>query len=186
MAAAASLLNGTLQLGPVENAEALGRRVLDDRLRYSSAHLNPTEYEDALSYVIAEAWVLWRGFDPDRSTQSFSTYAYRILWNRVSSWYRQRFGDTRYRANPVFVSFDEAQDLDDLEYDSSADITIYTRINVAALSPDARNVLKKIVEPMVEKDLTAEQIAEEFGYSRRWVARGLERLRAELDYVVEA
>lgn len=179
------MLNGTLSLGSVESVEALARRVLDDRLRVWNAYLNPVEYEDALSYVVAEAWVLWTRYDPDKGSQSFSTYAYRILWRRVPGWYRQRFGDTRYRENPVFVSFDDEHDelTHELDLGESEGI-LYEQINVAALSPDARQVLSKIVEPMVEEDLSLEQVAERFGYSRRWVSRALDWLRAELDYVV--
>jgi RNA polymerase sigma factor (sigma-70 family) len=180
------LLNGTLQLQGVDNVESLARRVLDDRLRASSAFLNPVEYEDALSYMVAEAWVLSTRYDPAKGTQSFSTYAYRILWRRVASWYRQRFGDTRYRSNPVWVSFDEEQDGDELgriEHDGQGEVGMYSQINVAALSPDGRKVLERILEPMVEQDLSLEQVADRFGYSRRWVSRALDRLRAELAYL---
>jgi DNA-directed RNA polymerase specialized sigma24 family protein len=180
-----SLLNGTLQLGSVDNGEALCRRVLDDWLHAKNAYLNPTEHEDALSYLVAIAWELHLRFDPSKGTQSFSTFSYRILWRRVPSWYRQRFGDTRYRVNPTTVSFDEDTELGLLEQlDDVADVSIYSRINVDALSPDAKMVLAKIAEPMVEHDLSLEQLADKFGYSRRWVSRALERLRAELAYVV--
>jgi RNA polymerase sigma factor (sigma-70 family) len=177
-------LNGTLQLGSVDNAESLARKVLDDRLRAASAYLNPIEYEDALSYLVALAWELHVRFDPDKSTQSFSTYAYRILWRRWASWYRQRYGDTRYRAKPTLVSLDDS-DCTKLEWREDGDSELYSQINVDLLSPDARRVLERIVEPMVELDLSLEQVADRFGYSRRWVSRGIARLKEELAYIVE-
>jgi RNA polymerase sigma factor (sigma-70 family) len=182
-----SLLNGSLELGDVENVESLARRVLDDRLRASNAYLNPTEYEDALSYLVAEAWVLSTRHDPEKGTASFSTYAYRILWRRVASWYRQRFGDTRYRVKPTWVSLDD-NDLDEIaadwEWEEPADQTLYQRINVDALSPESRKIFEKVARPMVEEDLSLEQIAGRLGRDRRWVSRALDRLRAELGPIV--
>src|SRR5262245_7105870 len=90
-----SLLGGVLQLGEVENVEAFARKLLDERLKSMSAYLNPNEHDDALSYLIAECWELWQRYDPAKGQQRFSTYAYRLLWQRVASWYRQRFIDTR-------------------------------------------------------------------------------------------
>ncbi len=71
-----TLLGVQLPLADVQNAESLCRRVLDDWLHYRSAFLNPTEYEDALSFLIAEAWLLSERYDPERGTQTFSTYAW--------------------------------------------------------------------------------------------------------------
>ena len=59
-----SLLGGVLRLGEVEDVEGLVRKVLDDRLKTMGAFLNPTEYDDAPSYLIAEAWELWQRYDP--------------------------------------------------------------------------------------------------------------------------
>jgi RNA polymerase sigma factor (sigma-70 family) len=177
-----TLLAEPLVLADVDNAENLCRRVLDDWLHAKPAYLNPTEHEDALSYLLGEAWVLSTRFDPSRGTQTFSTYAYRILWKRVPSWYRQRFGDSRYRDPVTLVSFDE-----ELDEESPVDhtmVAVYSRINVQTLSPDSRKVLERILEPMVYDGLSLEQVAVKFGYSRRWVSRALDRLREELDYVI--
>ena len=180
-----TLLAAPLPLADVDNAESLCRRVLDDWLRTKSAFLNPTEHEDALSYLVAEAWLLSTRYDPERGTQTFSTFAYRILWKRVPSWYRQRFGDTRYRGPVALVSFDEEID-DETEFEPDAtEVAMYSRINVGTLSPDAKRVLERILEPMVFDGLSLEQVAERFGYSRRWVSRALDRLREELDYVIQ-
>jgi len=184
-----SLLNGTLPLGDVDSAESLARKVLDDRLRASGAYLNPTEYDDALSYLVAEAWALYQRYDPSKGTQTFSTFAYRILWRRVASWYRQRFGDTRYRQKPTWVSLDDA-DLDEIaadwEWDDNASggsEELYTRINPQALTPEGRMIFEHIARPHIEEDLSLEQIAERRGYSRRYVSRAFDRLRQELAHL---
>jgi RNA polymerase sigma factor (sigma-70 family) len=187
------MLNGTLSLGEarsltgrpirsVDSVEALARRVTDDWLHASSAYLNPREYEDLLSYIVAAAWVLHQRYDPTKGTQSFSTYAYRILWRRVPSWYRQRWGSTRYHDNPVFEELDADRDAPAPACDD--DDAMFTRINVELLSPDARHVLERIAIPMVADDLSLEQLAVQFGYSRRWVSRALDRLRDELVDVI--
>jgi RNA polymerase sigma factor (sigma-70 family) len=182
-----SLLSEPLPLADVENAELLCRKVLEDWLRSKGAWLNEHEYDDALSYLLAEAWKLSRRFDPAKGTRSFSTFAFRILWKRVPSWYRQRFGDTRYRTAAELVAFDEDHDdVAALTYEQPAgDVEVFTRINVERLSPDGRMVLERIVMPMVEDGLSLEQVADRFGYSRRWVSRAIDRLRQELAYVVE-
>lgn len=226
-----TLLGGVLPLLDVDSVESLARKVLDDRLRSSGAYLNPAEYDDALSYVIAEAWVLSKRYDVAKGTQSFSTYAYRILWRRVPSWYRQRFGDTRYRVNPTWVTLDD-NDLDEIaaeweweepdlpttrytqtriqqtyphlspedaaaltlkanvNYDARRKLdpettALYERINVLTLTPEGRRTFDRIARPMVEQDLSLEQIAARFDMSRRWVAEQLRRLRAEIAPMLE-
>jgi DNA-directed RNA polymerase specialized sigma24 family protein len=176
---AGTLLRGTFQLGEIDSVELFCRQVLDDRLRQWGAWLNRTEYDDALSYLIAETWQLWKRFDPARGTR-FSTYAYRILSRRVTSWYRQRFGDGRYRHPPTWVSLDE--ELDTLAVDGTpADTDPPSRINERTLTPEARQVLEKIARPMAETGLNQGEIAERLGHPRCWVVRGLARLREELE-----
>jgi Sigma-70 region 2 len=143
-----SLLRGVLALGEIESAEAFCRQVLDDRLHQSGAFLNATEYEDALSFLIAEAWQLHGRYDPEKGSR-FSTFAYRVLSRRVASWYRQRFTDTHYRARPTLVSLeDNDAELGELLLEESS---VFWRINVRALTPDGRMTLAKIARPMVEE-----------------------------------
>lgn len=174
-----TLLNGVLVLGEVENGESFARKVLDERLKAMGAFLNPTEYDDALSYLVAELWMLHGRFDPSKGVR-FSTYAYRILWRRVASWYRQRFIDTRYRSKPVMVSLEDTDTLA-----SPGDELPLGRINVAALTPEGRMILSRLARPMVEEDLSLQQAAEQFGYGRRWCREALDRLRDEIRPMLE-
>jgi DNA-directed RNA polymerase specialized sigma24 family protein len=168
-----SLLNGRLRLGEIENTEAFARTVLDERLRRWGAFLNRTKYDDALSFLIAETWQLYERYDPARGTR-FSTYAYRILWRRVASWYRQRFVDNRFYEKPTFVSWDENDLVEATEPD------LHSRINERVLTPEGRLVLERIARPMVEQDMSQDEIAARFGQPRRWVMEELKRLRVEL------
>jgi RNA polymerase sigma factor (sigma-70 family) len=175
------LLNGRLRLGEVESAELFCRQVLEDRLRRMGAFLNPTEYEDCLSYLVADAWALWQRYDPAKGSR-FSTFAYRILSRRVASWYRQRFQDGRYMPRVTWVSLDE--ELDAAVAASvavPADAELHSRINVQALTPEARLVLERIARPMVEEEITQDELAVRFGQPRSWVTRGLQRLKEELE-----
>jgi RNA polymerase sigma factor (sigma-70 family) len=173
------LLNGVLELGEIESAEAFCMKLLEDRLRAAGAYLNPTEEEDCLSYLVAECWVLWERYDPAKGTRSFSTYAYRILWRRVASWYRQRFVDTRYRVKPNWVSLDD-DDLDDLASDSEWHDPLEAAINVDQLTPAARQTYEQLARPMIVFGYSLGDLATHHGYRRRWVTQKLTELRDEV------
>lgn len=172
------LLSGTLELGEIESAEAFCRRLLEDRLRAAGAYLNPTEFEDCLSYLIAECWVLWQRYDPRLGTKSFSTFAYRILWRRVASWYRQRFVDTRYQIKPNLVSLDD-DDLDELDEQEWIG-QLEDVINVAWLTPTGKRTYEQLARPMLQFGLSLSELAAHYGYRRRWVAQKLVELREEV------
>jgi RNA polymerase sigma factor (sigma-70 family) len=173
------LLHGTLPLGEIESAEAFCRKLLEDRLHAAGAYLNPIEKEDCLSYLIAEAWVLWQRYDPRLGTKSFSTFAYRILWNRVASWYRQRFVDTRYRVKPEWVSLDD-DDLDELDEREQDWADLDDSVNADRLTPAGRKTYEQIARPMVMFGLSLSELAAHHGYRRRWVAQKLAELREEV------
>jgi len=88
-------LNGRLALHDVADAEGLCRKVLDEQLRKTHAHLEPLDFEDAVSFLIARAYELSLRYDPSRGL-AFSTYCYRILRLRVVDWYRATYGDARF------------------------------------------------------------------------------------------
>jgi hypothetical protein len=97
-------------LHDVEDVEALCGRVLDVRLRRWGAVLDEQDNEDARSYLLARAWVLFLKFDPWHEAtyrRSFSTFLYRRLYSfEVVNWYRLRYGDRRYADDTVVLSLD--------------------------------------------------------------------------------
>jgi hypothetical protein len=109
-----SLLGRTWGLHDVEDVEKFVSKVLDDALRARSAHLRPHEYEDALSYLLSEAWTLSERWEPSRSSVTFAGFAYRTLRLRVVDWYRSEFGRTKWqfahrthdRERPAVLSLD--------------------------------------------------------------------------------
>ena len=178
------LLNGVLELGEIDSAESFCKKLLEDRLRAAGAYLNPTEEEDCLSYLVAECWVLWERYDPAKGTKSFSTYAYRILWRRVASWYRQRFVDTRYRVKPNWVSLDD-HDLDELASDWEWDDPLESAINVEQLTPAGRQTYEQLARPMIMFGYSLADLAAHHGYRRRWVTQKLFELREEVGPMLE-
>lgn len=84
------LLNGTLELHDIKDAEKFCRHILDNHLRRTRAALNPADQEDALAYLVETCWELSTRYDTTRSS-SFSKYAYNILQRRIIDWYRSRY-----------------------------------------------------------------------------------------------
>lgn len=85
-----AMLNGTLSLWDVDDTERFCRSIANAFLRRKRASLSHEDLEDLVSYLITEAWELSQRYDPAKSS-SFSKYAYGVLPNKVSSWYRSRF-----------------------------------------------------------------------------------------------
>jgi DNA-directed RNA polymerase specialized sigma24 family protein len=88
--AADGLLRGTLALHGVDDLEALCAKALDDQLRAMRAHLRPHDHEDALAYLVSEAWLLSERYDPARGW-SFSKFCYQTCRRRTIDWYRKRY-----------------------------------------------------------------------------------------------
>jgi DNA-directed RNA polymerase specialized sigma24 family protein len=88
----------------VRDLRALVRRALDDELKHRNAHLDPTAYDDALAYLVAEAWQLSTRYDPARSRpnpaggphSNFSSWCYQIIRRRYTDWLRWSDHDARY------------------------------------------------------------------------------------------
>jgi hypothetical protein len=92
------VLSRQWSLHDVEDVEAFCARVLDERLKRFGGTLRPEMYEDALAYLVVEAWKLSGKWDPAKGTPSFSTFAYRRLRFAVVNWYRATLGDSRYNS----------------------------------------------------------------------------------------
>lgn len=99
------LLPAPLPVHDVRDLEAHVRATLDATLDAWRARLDPTQYEDALAYLITAAWILGQRYEPT-STLSFSTFSRRLLPLRLVQWYRDTFGDARYGQNGREVSYD--------------------------------------------------------------------------------
>jgi hypothetical protein len=89
------LLRGRVAFHDVDDAERFCARILDEELRAFGAHLSRHDQEDALSYLIGEAWRLSVWYDPSVG-QEFSTYARRQLRLRFVDWLRTQLGRTRW------------------------------------------------------------------------------------------
>jgi hypothetical protein len=163
-----SLLGRPWKLYDVDDVEKLARRALADSLRTRGAHLRPDELDDAVAFLVAEAWELSRIFDPDRGS-SFSTFLYRRLRLRYVDWLRSQgrtvwkfSGRTYERQKPELVPLD----------DGDAD-RVGAALGTRAGDPSGGR------SPDLARLFRAE-IAKQLGTTRRWVSSRLDELRKEL------
>ena len=98
------MLSQRWALHDVQDVEALCARVLDERLQRFGAVLKTDVREDAMSYLLAEAWKLSLKWDPAKGIPSFSTFVYRRLRFAVVNWYRLTFGDSRYNGRRAVLN----------------------------------------------------------------------------------
>lgn len=85
------VLNGVLSLGDIRNVERACDRIIDQALSARRAHLSVGEREELLAFLISEAWLLQRRYDPTRGAK-FSTFAYPQLRMRVLDWWKKKLG----------------------------------------------------------------------------------------------
>ena len=102
------MLSSRFALGDLEDVEAVCTRIVQQSLDGTAGHLRHAQFEDAVTYLIEEAWMLYRRYDPARA--KFATYAYPLLRNRMIDWWRAQLGSTRVKARPVVVSLSELDD----------------------------------------------------------------------------
>lgn len=88
------VLNGVLALGDIRNVERACDRIVEQALTTRRASLSPGEREELVAFLIGEAWVLWRRYDPEKGAK-FSTFAYPQLRNRVLDYWRKKVGRQR-------------------------------------------------------------------------------------------
>jgi DNA-directed RNA polymerase specialized sigma24 family protein len=84
-----------LSLYDVADVEAFCAGILRRHLKRIGASLSFHRFEDALAFLVSEAWHLSQRFD-ERAGVEFSGFAARILGQRVTDWYRREFVDQRY------------------------------------------------------------------------------------------
>lgn len=101
------MLRETWSLGDVRDVEAFCGDVIakftrGERAAHkpgSDAFFSQADKDDALAYLLGEAWIAWRKFNPvddGRGTNKFSGYLVWILHRRLVDFMRLRFGSTRY------------------------------------------------------------------------------------------
>jgi hypothetical protein len=73
--------------------------VVDRYLGRRGAYLPPHLREDLDAYLLADAWRLYKRFDPSKASTplSLSTFLTRRLTWSVTNWFRETFTDSRYR-----------------------------------------------------------------------------------------
>lgn len=158
------------------------RGALNDELRYRGGHLAPERYEDAVAYLVEILCRLAMRYDPAKGSLSFSTFAYRILRRRYTSYLRYSRGDSRYGNDGREQA---VADPDSLREATATEDTpdfaaLIEQLDHEKLSPRARGALRQIVRLIVEEGLTAAEAARRLAKSRRETKGDLDRLRAEL------
>lgn len=178
-----TLLAQRWRLGDVNDVEALCRRVLDQQLRRLGAHLQPADYDDALSHLLEQAWQLFRRFDAERN-ESFAGYAGTYLPARTMDYWRGRFGRTaHHRPPPGSRSLDE---LDQAEtdrllagVDDDLEQTHDTGL-LEQLSPASRSLALRLVEGYSQADT-----ADRNGTTQKATSAQMQRLREEIEWLTQ-
>jgi hypothetical protein len=100
-----AMLNGTLQLHDVADAEAAIQNIIEDYLRQRRAYLREHDREELASYLLMVAWELSTTHDKSRGW-SFSKRLYHVGSLRITDWYRGRFHDLRSPKPALALSLD--------------------------------------------------------------------------------
>ncbi len=82
----------------IDDPRVFVERALNDELRSRGGSRRETPvatWDDAVSDLLLELWLLGRRYDPDQ-TDSFRVYAYPIIRHRFTDFLRRRGGDARY------------------------------------------------------------------------------------------
>lgn len=103
-----ALLAHRLDLGNLIDVEAFCARIVARQLASVGGYLEPADREDAVAYLIGEAWILWSRFDESKGA-TFWTYSSPVLRRRMVDWYRSRFGRSSNAPRPRIVSTDELE-----------------------------------------------------------------------------
>jgi RNA polymerase sigma factor (sigma-70 family) len=178
-----ALLPAKLALHDVRDVEALCAGIL----RRNGATWSEADREDALSYLIAEAWELSERYDTKHGI-SFSNYLTRRLPGRLVDWYRKRFGDSRYQNRAELVPLDTsgAEEISDGTAFAEAVVESQAFADMRALlSPRGREILDTVAKPIAD-GAPLDALALDLGISRRQISRRLDDLRDEMDALMRA
>lgn len=103
-----ALLAHRLDLGNLIDVEAFCSRIVTRQLASAGGYLEPADREDAIAYLIGEAWILYSRFDAAKGA-TFWTYSSPVLQRRMVDWYRTKFGRSSNAPRPRMVSTDELE-----------------------------------------------------------------------------
>jgi len=104
------MLSAKFSLHSIADVEHFCSRSLSTSLARSNMYLSPEQREEALAYLIAEAWWLAQRYDADRGI-SFSTYCGTYLPGRFKNWLSTQIGRAgSARARAEVVSLDGLRD----------------------------------------------------------------------------
>ncbi len=108
-----TLLHGRLELHGVD-VEKLAAKAVDAWLRNHRSHLQESDRDDLLAFVVSELWRTSLTWTPEHPV-GFATFAYRIVGARVVDWFRLKLGRSKWtfgdgtvyeRERPVPLSLD--------------------------------------------------------------------------------
>lgn len=93
------MLRSRWTLEDVDDVEGLVGAAIDRYLRRRGAYLDSEQRDDLHAYLLGQVWILYRKFDPSKASTSLSlsTYLTRRLGWATTDWYRQFYGDSRYK-----------------------------------------------------------------------------------------
>lgn len=191
-----TLLGATLPLDPplanghprhrIDDAENFCGAVVSSHIRLAGAYFPAGQgnEDDLMAFLIATLWEFSQRFDPAKANgKPFSHHAVSLLHRRIPSWYRQRFGSTRYRQLPALVAYDDANET---VGEDDAPPTAITADVAALLTPQARYAHAELLKAyetygpapdFLDAYCQAERVPKPY---RRWLEHGLVLLRREL------
>jgi len=165
----------------IANPMAFVEKALVDELRFRGGHLDPDKRAKATSYLLEVLCRVSSRYDPRLGSLSFTSFAYRILRRRYTSWLREDRGDSRYGNDGREESVAEPDLLRETFTEDQLDFAaLVEQLDHDGLSQRARNTLKQMVRLIIEEGLTATEAARRLAKSRREAGSDLERLREEL------
>jgi hypothetical protein len=93
------LLSGTWTLEDVDDVEGLVSAVIDLYLHRRGAYLRSDQRDELHAYLLGETWRLYVKYNPAKAggNLSLSTFLFRRLGWATTNWYREYFGDSRYK-----------------------------------------------------------------------------------------
>jgi hypothetical protein len=167
------VLRETWTLGDVRDVEAFCGDVIAKFTRGeraghkpgSDAFFSPADHDDAMAYLLGEAWIAWQKFNPvddGRGTNRFSGFLVWTLHRRLVDFLRARYGSTRYnperlKVRSVTPTYDIERHISgawlDPEYDGA------DALDLEAAQPGTREALE-LLRPWLDGEV---QWAKEIG-----------------------